>query len=96
MDKKILQELAEKVGMAKTAGDVIQPMYVSSSSQLQAFAAAIIAEVKQSASEVLVRAIKKAVEYERAECAKIADWADAKEVSRNIRTRGDENATSIQ
>jgi hypothetical protein len=46
----------------------------------------VVSEVKQSASEYVVRAIKKAVEYERAECAKLAGYV-SKEAAKSIRER---------
>jgi hypothetical protein len=49
----------------------------------------VIGDVKQSASEVMVKAIKKAVQYERAECAKLAGYV-SKEAAKSIREREDD------
>jgi hypothetical protein len=45
--------------------------------------------IKQSASEIMVKAIKKAVQYERAECAKLASYF-SKEAAKSIREREDD------
>ena len=73
MEKDQIEELASGCGMTQTSGDLIKPMWVASTGQLGKFAHIIIQDVKQNASEYMVRAIQKAVEYERAECAKLSD-----------------------
>ena len=92
MTKDDLEELAARCGMIRGQGDIIKPLWTASDEQLGRLAEAIIQQVKQSASEVMVRAIKKAVEYERAECAKIADIAGmtGQDISRAIREREDD------
>jgi hypothetical protein len=91
MTRDDLQELAMGVGMVKTPQGMIKPLWMASEAQLQAFAEAIIKDVKQSASEYVVQAIKKAVEYERNECAKVCEdyqWSDR--AAEAIRARGEE------
>jgi len=87
-----LQEVAAKVGMVKTPSGITKPLWMASDAQLQAFAKEIIADVKQSASEYVVRAIKKAAEYEREQCARIAEIEGMAQVdiARSIRERGNE------
>jgi hypothetical protein len=45
--------------------------------------------IKQSASEIMVKAIKKAVQHERAKCAKLAGYV-SKEAAKSIREREDD------
>jgi len=87
-----LQEVAAKVGMVKTLGGITKPLWMASDAQLQAFAKEIIADVKQSASEYVVRAIKKAAEYEREQCARLAEIEGMaqSDIARSIRERRDE------
>ena len=87
-----LQEVAAKVGMVKTPQGTIKPLWMASDAQLQAFAEAIIKDVKQSASEYVVRAIKKAAEYEREQCARLAEIEGMAQVdiARSIRERGND------
>jgi len=91
MTRDDLQELAMGVGMVKTPQGMIKPLWMASDAQLEAFAQAIIKDVKQSASEYVVQAIKKAVDYERNECAKIASQAGItdRDIVRQIRERGE-------
>lgn len=89
MTKEDLEELAAQCGMIRGQGDIIKPLWTASDEQLARLVESVIQQVKQSASEIMVRAIKKAVEYERAECAKIADIAGmtGQDISRAIRER---------
>ena len=91
MKEEHIKKIADSVGMIATGGDFLKPVYVASVDQLNSFAGHIIADVKQNASELLVRAIKKAVEFERAECAKLSDYAGHKELSKSIRQRSEES-----
>ena len=84
MTREDLIVLATNCGMVKTPPRGFKPLWLASDAQLEAFANAIITEVKQNASEFMVKAIKKAVEYEREECAKLAEG----EAARSIRERG--------
>jgi hypothetical protein len=87
MTRDDLQELAQKVGMVKQG--TFKPLWMASDDQLMAFAKAIVADVKQSASEFVVQAIKKAVDYEREQCANLAeiDNMTPKDIRRAIRGR---------
>jgi len=87
-----LQEVAAKVGMVKTPQGQIKPLWLASDKQLAAFAQEIVADVKQSASEYVVKAIKKAAEYEREQCARLAeiDGMAPIDIARAIRERGNE------
>ena len=89
MTKDDIHHLAASVGMVKTGGDLIKPMWLASDDQIARMLEVVVMNVKQSASEVMVKAIKKAAEYERAECAKIADIAGmtGQDVARLIRER---------
>jgi len=91
MKREDLIVLATNCGMVKTPPSQIKPLWLASDAQLEAFAQAIIKEVKQNASEFMVTAIKKAVEYERAECAKIASQAGItdRDIARQIRERAE-------
>lgn len=78
--------------MAKTPQGTFKPLWMASDDQLMAFAKVIVADVKQSASEFVVQAIKKAVDYEREQCAKIASVAGItdRDIVRQIRERADQ------
>ena len=86
MTREDLIILATNCGMVKTPPRDFKPLWLASDAQLEAFANAIVTEVKQNASEFMVKAIKKAVEYEREECAKLAEG----ETARLIRERVDQ------
>jgi hypothetical protein len=86
MNREDIENLALGVGMIRTQGDLIKPLWTASDAQLAKMVETVVAEVKQSASEYVVRAIKKAVEYERAECAKLAGYV-SKEAAKSIRER---------
>ena len=92
MTQDDLEEVAVKVGMVKTKTDLIKPLWTASDKQLMAFAQVIVANVKQSASEFMVQAIKKAVDYEREQCAKVAeiDGMTQEDIARVIRGRDGE------
>ena len=92
MTREDLIILATNCGMVKTPPRDFKPLWLASDAQLEAFANAIITEVKQNASEFMVKAIKKAVEYEREECAKIASVAGIadRDIARQIRERADQ------
>ena len=97
MTREDLIILATNCGMVKTPPRDFKPLWLASDAQLEAFANAIISEVKQNASEFMVKAIKKAVEYEREECAKVCEnmerngaWITKEEAAETIRSRGEE------
>lgn len=87
-----IEDVATHVGMVKTKSDLIKPLWTASDKQLMAFAEEIIGNVKQSASEFMVRAIKKAVEYEREQCAQVAEMEGMTQddIARVIRKRDGE------
>ena len=89
MTKDDVQSLAQGVGMVRTESDLIKPLWTASDSQLQKMIEIVIQDVKQSASEIMVKAIKKAVAYERAECAKLAGYVSP-EGAKSIREREDD------
>ena len=86
MTREDIENLALGVGMIRMDLDGVKPLWTASNAQLGKLVETVVAEVKQSASEYVVRAIKKAVEYERAECAKLAGYV-SKEAAKSIRER---------
>jgi hypothetical protein len=86
MNREDIENLALGVGMIRMDLDGVKPLWTASNAQLGKLVETVVAEVKQSASEYVVRAIKKAVEYERAECAKLAGYV-SKEAAKSIRER---------
>jgi chloramphenicol O-acetyltransferase len=92
MTQDDMEELARRVGIIKTKTDLIKPLWTASDRQLMDFSQSIIANVKQNASEFMVRAIKKAVEYEREQCAKVAEieGMTQENIARVIRERDGE------
>ena len=89
MTREDIENLALGVGMIRMDLDGVKPLWTASNAQLAKMVETVVAEVKQSASEYVVRAIKKAVEYERAECAKLAGYV-SKEAAKSIREREDD------
>ena len=86
MNREDIENLASGVGMIRMDLDGVKPLWTASNAQLGKLVETVVSEVKQSASEYVVRAIKKAVEYERAECAKIAGYSSS-EAAKAIRER---------
>ena len=86
MTREDIENLALGVGMIRMDLDGVKPLWTASDAQLGKLVETVVSEVKQSASEYVVRAIKKAVEYERAECAKLASYV-SKEAAKSIRER---------
>jgi hypothetical protein len=86
MTREDIENLALGVGMIRMDLDGVKPLWTASNAQLGKLVETVVSEVKQSASEYVVRAIKKAVEYERAECAKLAGYV-SKEAAKSIRER---------
>ncbi len=89
MTRDDIEHLALSVGMIRTQGDLIKPLWTASDAQIAKMLEVVIGDVKQSASEIMVGAIKKAVAYERAECAKIAGYSSS-EAAKAIRERKDD------
>ena len=90
MNREDIEHLAASVGMSKTGGDLVKPLWLANDQQLAKMIEVVIKDLKQTASEVMVKAIKKAAKYERGECAKIADYAGNKEIAKQIREREDD------
>jgi hypothetical protein len=86
MNREDIENLALGVGMIRMDLDGVKPLWTASNAQLGKLVETVVSEVKQSASEYVVRAIKKAVEYERAECAKLAGYV-SNEAAKSIRER---------
>ena len=89
MTREDIEHLALSVGMIRTQGDLIKPLWTASDAQIAKMLEVVIGDVKQSASEIMVKAIKKAVQYERAECAKLVSYV-SKEAAKSIREREDD------
>ncbi len=87
MTKDDIDALCGQVGMLRTGGDLIKPLWTASDAQVAKLVEIVVNQVKQNASEYVVKAIKKAAEYERGECAKIADYAGQKDLAKQIRER---------
>lgn len=65
-----LEEVALKSGLRKSKKN-----WYASQAQLEQFANSMLAEFKQIAREQLITSIKKAADYEREQCAKVAEMA---------------------
>jgi len=89
MTREDIEHLALSVGMIRMDLDGVKPLWTASEAQIAKMLEVVIGDVKQSASEVMVKAIKKAVQYERAECAKLASYV-SKEAAKSIREREDD------
>ena len=89
MNREELETLAQSCGMIQTNSNGIK-LWTTSTNQLGRMLEIVVKEVKQSASETLLRAIKKTAEYERSECAKLADYAGNQELAKQIRSRSDD------
>ena len=89
MNREELETLAQSCGMIQTNFNGIK-LWTTSTNQLGRMLEIVVKEVKQSASETLLRAIKKTAEYERSECAKLADYAGNQEIAKQIRSRADD------
>ncbi len=89
MTRDDIEHLALSVGMIRMDLDGVKPLWTASDAQIAKMLEIVIGDVKQSASEIMVKAIKKAVQYERAECAKLAGYV-SKEAAKSIREREDD------
>lgn len=65
-----LEEIATKSGLRKTKKN-----WYGTQSQLEQFANNMLAEFRQIARNQLITSIKKAADYEREQCAKVAEMA---------------------
>lgn len=85
-----LIEMALKCGMVKT-----QKNWSATETQLEYFANNLLEEFKQIARDQLIQSIKKATEYEREQCAKVAEMAwfegmEQEDIAKAIRERGED------
>lgn len=65
-----LEEIAIKSGLRKSKKN-----WYASQSELEKFANNMLAEFRQIARDQLITSIKKAADYEREQCAKVAEMA---------------------
>jgi len=84
-----IEEVALKCGMRKTKKN-----WWASQAQLELFANNMLSEFKQIARDQLITSIKKAADYEREQCAKIAEMAwfngiEQDHIANAIRERAD-------
>lgn len=85
-----LEEMALKCGMVKT-----KKIWSATEMQLEYFTNNLLEEFKQMARNQLIQSIKKTAEYEREQCAKIAEMAwfegmEQEDIAKAIRERADE------
>lgn len=85
-----LVEMALKCGMVKT-----QKNWSATETQLEYFANNLLEEFKQIARDQLIQSIKKTAEYEREQCAKVAEMAwfegmEQEDIAKAIRERGED------
>ena len=84
-----LEEVAVKSGLRKTKKN-----WYGTQSQLEQFANNMLADFRQIARDQLITSIKKAADYEREQCAKVAEMAwfngiDQDHIANAIRKRTD-------
>jgi hypothetical protein len=84
-----IEEVALKCGMRKTKKN-----WWASQAQLELFANNMLSEFKQIARDQLITSIKKAADYEREQCAKVAEMAwfngiEQDHIANEIRKRAD-------
>jgi nicotinamide mononucleotide adenylyltransferase len=84
-----LEEIAIKSGLRKSKKN-----WYASQAQLEQFANSMLAEFRQIATDRLITSIKKAADYEREQCAKVAEMAwfngiELEQVASAIRERKD-------
>ena len=85
-----LVEMALRCGMVKT-----QKNWSATETQLEYFANNLMEEFKQIARDQLIQSIKKTAEYEREQCAKVAEMAwfegmEQEDIAKAIRERGED------
>ena len=84
-----LEEIAIKSGLRKSKKN-----WYASQAQLEQFANSMLAEFRQIATDRLITSIKKAADYGREQCAKVAEMAwfngiELEQVASAIRERKD-------
>jgi ATP-dependent helicase/DNAse subunit B len=85
-----LEEVALKCGIKKTKKN-----WLASPTQLEQFANNLLEEFRDIARNQIVQSIKKAADYEREQCAKVAEMAwfkgiEQEDIANAIRERADE------
>ena len=85
-----LEEMALRCGMVKT-----KKIWSATETQLEYFTNNMLEEFKQVARDQLIQSIKKAAEYEREQCAKVAEMCwfkgiEQEDIANAIRERADE------
>jgi hypothetical protein len=85
-----LEEVALKCGMAKTNKN-----WSATETQLEQFANSLLNDFKAIARDQLIQSIKRAADYEREQCAKIAEMSwfngiEQHQIANKIRARSDE------
>ena len=85
-----LEEMALRCGMLKT-----QKNWLATETQLEYFANNLLEEFKQIARDQLIQSIKKTADYEREQCAKVAEMAwfegmEQEDIAKAIRERGED------
>jgi hypothetical protein len=84
-----LEEVALKCGMAKTNKN-----WSATQAQLEQFANNLLDDFKSIARDQLIQSIKRAADYEREQCAKVAEMAwfsgmEQDHIAKAIRDRAD-------
>jgi len=85
-----LEEVALKCGMVKTKKN-----WSATEAQLECFANNLLEEFREIARNQIVQSIKKAADYEREQCAKVAEMSwfkgiEQEDIANAIRERADE------
>jgi hypothetical protein len=85
-----LEEVALKCGMARTKNN-----WSATEAQLEQFANNLLEEFRGIARDQLIQSIKRAADYEREQCAKVAEMCwfkgiEQEDIANAIRERADE------
>jgi len=85
-----LEEIALKCGMVRTKKN-----WSATESQLECFANNLLEEFREIARDQLIQSIKRAADYEREQCAKVAEMSwfkgiEQEDIANAIRERADE------
>jgi len=85
-----LEEVALKCGMVRTKKN-----WSATESQLECFANNLLEEFREIARDQLIQSIKRAADYEREQCAKVAEMSwfkgiEQEDIANAIRERADE------
>ena len=85
-----LEEVAYKCGMVRTKKN-----WLATAAQLEQFANNLLEEFRGIARDQLIQSIKRAADYEREQCAKVAEMSwfkgiEQEDIANAIRERADE------